>query len=94
MLRFAFLAGMLFAVPAYADIAWVTNQSSDDVSVVDLAHGTVVATIPVGGQPAGVAAAPNGSDTIFVLDAKVLAVVAEIEVGDGPRAFGHFPTRD
>ena len=63
--RFA-LAGILFAVPALAVTAWITNQSSDDVSVVNLITGKVIETIPVGGQPAGVAAAPNGKAVFIV----------------------------
>ncbi len=42
---------LLATIPARADEAFVTNQQSDDVSVVDLATAAVVATIPVGGKP-------------------------------------------
>ena len=31
-----------------ADHAWVVNHLSDDVSVVDVVAGTVIATVPVG----------------------------------------------
>jgi YVTN family beta-propeller protein len=31
--------------------AWVTNEGSNDVSVVDLATGKVTATIPIGNAP-------------------------------------------
>ena len=40
---------------------YVTNESSNNVSVIDTATNTVVATIPVGAQPRGIAVTPNGS---------------------------------
>ncbi|HLB25375.1 MAG TPA: hypothetical protein VJM83_03495, partial [Nitrospirota bacterium] len=38
-----------------APFAYIANNGSDDVSVIDTATNTVVATIPVGTQPRGVA---------------------------------------
>src|SRR5256886_13710269 len=41
--------------------AYVTNESSNTVSVIDTATNTVVATIPVGAVPAAVAITPDGT---------------------------------
>ena len=42
--------------------AYVTNQlESSSVSVIDTSKNTVVATIPVGGDPTGVAVTPDGT---------------------------------
>ena len=41
--------------------AYVTNFSSDTVSVISIASSTVIATIPVGNEPSGVAVSPDGS---------------------------------
>src|SRR5438128_5291975 len=41
--------------------AYVTNESSNTVSVIDTATNTVVATIPVGPVPVGVAITPDGT---------------------------------
>ncbi|EJN14285.1 YVTN family beta-propeller repeat protein, partial [Bradyrhizobium sp. YR681] len=38
---------------ASAEEAFVTNQLSDDLMVVDLSTARSVATIPIGGKPAG-----------------------------------------
>lgn len=38
----------------------MTNQNSDDVSMVDLATGATHALLPVGGKPAGIALSPDG----------------------------------
>jgi YVTN family beta-propeller protein len=40
---------------AVGPLAWITNQGTHDVSVVDLAAGNVVATVKVGKAPAGIA---------------------------------------
>ncbi|MEU2158839.1 hypothetical protein ABZ532_28160 [Streptomyces sp. NPDC019396] len=41
--------------------AYVANNDSDDVSVIDTSTNTVVATVPVGDGPQGVAVSPSGT---------------------------------
>ena len=41
--------------------AYVTNQLDNTVSVIDTATHTVLATIPVGAVPVGVAITPDGT---------------------------------
>jgi YVTN family beta-propeller protein len=74
--------------------AYVTNVGSDNVSVIDVATNTVVATVPVGNSPLNVALTPDGafayvtnsSDrTVSVIDAASNAVVATVG------GLGHFP---
>ncbi len=51
------LAAVLYSLPSAAgDLAFVTNQSSSDLSVIDLETREERARIPVSGQPAGVVA--------------------------------------
>ena len=63
---------------------------SNTVSVIDTASNTVVATIPVGVNPVGVAITPDGtrayvtnegSNTVSVIDIATNTVVATISVG-------------
>lgn len=91
------LGSMALAAP----LAYITNQLSNDVSVLDTATNTVVATIPVGSAPRGVAVHPagtfvyvanNGSGTVSVLDTATNTVIATVTVGDAPVAFGQFIT--
>ncbi|MFF1626199.1 beta-propeller fold lactonase family protein [Streptomyces sp. NPDC058272] len=95
------LAGMVVplaaATPAAAQdntFAYVTNDSSGTVSVIDTATNTVTATIPVGTAPQGVALTPDGtrvyvtnsgSDTVSVIDTSTNTVTATVPVGVGPR---------
>jgi YVTN family beta-propeller protein len=85
-----FLLGMaLLTIPAQAQtFAYVTNRGSNSVSVIDTASNTVVATIPVGAFPEGVAITPDGtrayvtneSNTVSVIDTATNTVVATIPV--------------
>ncbi|OYU93501.1 MAG: hypothetical protein CFE45_20795 [Burkholderiales bacterium PBB5] len=82
-------AGMALAAP----FAYITNQGSHDVSVIDLASLQTVATVPVGRSPAGVVAAgatgrvyvsnPD-SRSISVIDMARQQVVATLPAGQGP----------
>jgi len=87
-----FLLGMaLLTIPAQAQtFAYVTNRGSNSVSVIDTASNTVVATIPVGAFPEGVAITPDGtrayvtdfvSNTVSVIDTATNTVVVTIGVG-------------
>src|SRR6516165_6992550 len=66
---------------------------SNDVSVIDTVANTVVATVPVGSQPAGMAVSPDGArlyvanfvgGSVSVIETSSNAVVATITVGAGP----------
>ena len=56
VLAAACFSSTLFAAP----LAYISNQLSDSVSIIDTGVGEVVATIAVPGKPAGVAVAPDG----------------------------------
>ncbi|MBA3956681.1 MAG: hypothetical protein H0X58_08475, partial [Acidimicrobiia bacterium] len=80
--------------------AYVANSSSDDVSVIDTATDTVVATVDVGDGPVGVAITPDGarayvanfnSDDVSVIDTATNTVVATVDVGDGPQGVAITP---
>ena len=86
----------MFAISASAHaepFAYITNQGSHDVSVIDLASQQVIATVPVGRSPAGVVASSRAgrvfvsnpdSKTISVIDMRSQKVVATLLAGDGP----------
>jgi YVTN family beta-propeller protein len=80
--------------------AYVTNLGSDDVSVIDTYTNTVLTTIPVGTNPAGVAVTPDGafayvanrgSGTVSVIDTTFDAEVTAIDVGPGPQGIAITP---
>jgi len=93
--RTLLLAGLttLAAAAPAAPFAYITNQGSHDVSVIDLALDKVVATVPVGRSPAGVVAASRSgkvyasnpdSKTISVIDMRSQRVVDTLAPGSGP----------
>jgi YVTN family beta-propeller protein len=90
-LAFALSLACLFAPGlARAQGAYVTNFGANTVSVIDTVTNTVVATIPVGTNPHGVAVSPDGSKvyvtntngyTVSVIATATNTVVATIPVG-------------
>src|SRR4029077_10615670 len=76
--------------------AYVTNSEDNTVSVIDTATNTVVATVPVGVNPYGIAITPDrtraytangftGADnTVSVIDTASNTVVATVTVTNGP----------
>ena len=49
------------AFPLRGQFAYVANSDDDTVSAIDTDTNTVVATIPVGEQPADIAITPDGA---------------------------------
>src|SRR6266849_5613706 len=79
------LACLLAPASTRAQNAYITNQSSSTVSVIDTATDTVIATIPVGLTPFGVAVSPEGSkvyvanlasNTVSVIDTATNTIIA------------------
>jgi YVTN family beta-propeller protein len=89
------IASFLFAFssPATAAEAFVTAQSADAVSIVDLAAMKTVATLPIGGKPAGVAVSPDGARVyvsspdgqfVTVIDAPTRTIIRKIPMKGAP----------
>src|SRR5437763_1117246 len=83
---------------------YVTNSGwvfgSNSVSVIDTATRSVVATVPVGNFPIGVAFTPNGatayvandgSNDVWVINTATNTVTATIPVGNDPRGVAVTP---
>lgn len=72
---------------------WVTNKSLNTVAVFDASSGQVLANIPVGSTPIGVAipkgthkayVSNEGSNTVSVIDTDSFAIIKTIAMGAGP----------
>lgn len=77
-----------------ANMAVVTHEKIDDISVIDISGSRIIATIPVGREPGGVDIDPNlniaaianeKDDSVTLIDLQQLAVIATIPVGKMPR---------
>lgn len=86
--------------PSPARQAFVTNQTGDSLSVVDLATRKAVAEIEIGGKPAGIAIAPDGktayvtapdSKSLVVIDTETREVTGRISLGEGPLGIAVHP---
>jgi YVTN family beta-propeller protein len=87
---FAVVTGLWVGTAQAQPFAYVSNGESSTVSVIDTATNTVVATIPVGTGPAGLAVTSNGTrvyvatgDTVSVIDTMTNAVIAVVPLGSG-----------
>src|SRR5215217_2673098 len=91
------LALFLIILGANAALAqtkgYVTNADDNTVSVIDTATQAVVATVPVGGFPRGLAVTPNGAfvyvanlndNSVSVISAATSTVTATVPAGAGP----------
>src|SRR5689334_5862367 len=97
MLRTGLLAGLaLAAAPAHAFIAYVSNEKSNTVSVIDTDSWTATKTIKVGQRPRGIEFTRDGKfvmvavgddDTIQMIDAKTQNVVDTLPSGPDPELF-------
>ena len=84
-----------------AQNAYVTNSSSDTVSVIDTNANSVIATISVGNEPFGVAVTSDGRRvyianefSVSVIDAVTNAVITTIPIAAQPPAIGVAVTPD
>lgn len=76
-------------------LAYVANQGSGTIGVVNLSTNSQIAAIPISGYPLDVAVMPNGSKvyatnteaTIFVINPATNTVTKSISVAGGPYSF-------
>src|SRR5882724_4856955 len=75
--------------------AYITNEKSNDISVIDTATYKVAATVPVGERPRGIRLSPDGKrlyvalgdeDRIAVVDTTSLQVIEKISSGSDPES--------
>ena len=85
----AVLPGIAMSAP----FAYISNAWSDNVSVIDTATNSVVATVAVGSGPTGVAVNPadtrvyvtnRTSNTVSVIETATNTVLDTVAVGNGP----------
>ena len=79
--------------PSFQAAAYLANESSTTVSVININTNAVIATIPVGSSPFGVSVSPDGkyvyvgntgSNSISVISTATNTVIATIPVGSQP----------
>ena len=81
--------------------AYVTNQYSYNVGVIDVASATQIATIPIpnGASPFVVRVSPDGSrlfistntTTVYIVDTQTRQIISSVQVGFAPNAFAVNP---
>jgi YVTN family beta-propeller protein len=94
-------AALFGASAQAAPFAYVADQAANTVSVIDTGTNTLIATVPVGSEPAGVAITPNGAfayvtnyggSTVSVIATATNTVTATVTVGSQPLGVAVTPT--
>ncbi|MBU6159395.1 MAG: beta-propeller fold lactonase family protein [Bacteroidetes bacterium] len=77
----------------FTPYAYIANYGSDNISVINTASNSVISIVPVGVDPFGVAASPDGtkvyvvnsgSNNVSVINTATNAVAATVAVGSAP----------
>jgi YVTN family beta-propeller protein len=96
----ALLVSMGLSAPVAAQTVYVGNFKDDSVSVVDVGRAAVVATVPVGAGPHGMAVSrdgrqvfvsADGASTVAVIDTAKNETTRQIEVGKTPHGLAIQP---
>ena len=96
------ILSVLYTGTALAEpFAYVANQDSDNVSVIDVSTNTVVDTVGVE-EPQGVAVTPNGNfvyvtsngSNVSVIQTSTNTVLTTVGVGEGPFGVAVTPNGD
>jgi len=97
------LAALAAAAPARADVAYVSNEADNTISVIDLAQMKTVGTIPVGQRPRGIAVTKDGKrilvcvgddNAIQIVDAATHKITGTLPSGPDPETFALSPAGD
>ena len=94
------LAATTLSAQAAPVRVFVTNEESNEVSVIDGATNKVIARVPVGPRPRGIGVSPDhreiyvavsGESKIAVIDPATLKVVRHFSSGNDPETFAVHP---
>jgi len=94
------ITATITAIPAPAQLAYMANGASNTVSVINTTTNAVVADIPVGANPGGVAVSPDGklvyvansqSSNVSVISTLTNTVIYTIGVGNLPNSVAVSP---
>ncbi len=91
---------LLVSITGASPFAYITNQESNSLSVIDTTTDKVTTTINVGSSPVGVAINPDGtkvyvanskSNDVSVIDTATNTVIARVPAGSSPKGVAVSP---
>ena len=98
MRRCAVLVALMSVLPAWAEMAYVPNEKSATLSVIDTARDSVVYTVPVGQRPRGIAVGAHHvyltdgkSGSLLIVDRKRGDTLDTLRLGDSPEGVSLSP---
>lgn len=87
------VSATITATPVSSGFGYITNLSSNDVSVISTANNSLIATVAVGRSPWGVSVSPDGSrvyvanigsNSVSVISTASNTVIATVPTGNSP----------
>ncbi|WP_415894288.1 YVTN family beta-propeller repeat protein [Neptuniibacter sp. PT8_73] len=94
-------AGILIASPLlHAEVAYVSNEKDDTISIIDLDSMEVIETLNVGERPRGILFSKDytklyicasDSDTVQIMDLATKKIIGELPSGEDPEQFALHP---
>ena len=97
MIRFIFCLFFIFAAKtSFANLAYITNEKDNTVSVIDIKKNKVIKTVEVGQRPRGIIMSKDGKlvlicasddDRVEVREAKTLKLKYYLPSGPDPELF-------
>jgi PQQ-dependent catabolism-associated beta-propeller protein len=87
---------VILAAPSHAYTAYISNEKSNTISVIDTDRFEVIKTVKVGQRPRGITVTKDGKfvlvavgddDTIEMIDTKTLEIVGNLPSGADPEQF-------
>ena len=95
-----YFVSMLASIAGAAPFAYITNEGSNNASVINTATNQITATVNVGNHPYGAAVTPDGKKvyttnydgTVSVIDTATNNVTSTVNVRNKPRFCGQFTT--
>ncbi|MGB9941312.1 PKD domain-containing protein [Methanosarcina sp.] len=91
---------MLVSIAGASPFAYITNEESNNISVIDTSTDKVTATISVGSNPMGAGINPDGtkvyvvnarSNDVSIIDTATNTVIATVPVGSSPQGVAVSP---
>lgn len=94
------IACLVFTYPVHAELAYISNEKDNTLSVIDIDTLSVVDTIDVGMRPRGIIfnqdysrlyICASDSDAVQVMDVATRKIIADLPSGEDPEQFALHP---
>ena len=100
IIKLGFISALIISFSTHAETILISNEGSDNITVIDLKTYEIIATIDSGNRPRdmhyvaksnSLLVAASEDDTINIIDMNTLKIIGNLETGDDPEIFDISP---